>query len=213
MNIICDIKYDKPTGHVPQLFYDAWHDSRGRSIFRFLRIYRILITWIIFALRLEASAGYLCWLFLNRVVPAIFGFLLVIASETHSTAAARRTALVSAHTARASAYIVPPLSGFMRAVYGRLHSSEDASSDATSSASSYVPRDGSNDRLAALVDSPNSQVSSGQDGPPTPSHAVPPFIGFMRALYGRRVQVVEDASSNLARDGSNDRLALLVDPA
>ena len=36
MNIVCDIKYAKPTGHVPQLFYDAWHDSRGRSIFRFL---------------------------------------------------------------------------------------------------------------------------------------------------------------------------------
>ena len=35
MNIVCDIKYAKPTGHVPQLFYDAWHDSRGRSIFRF----------------------------------------------------------------------------------------------------------------------------------------------------------------------------------
>jgi len=44
------------------------------------------------------------------------------------------------------------------------------------------------------------------------SHAVPPFIGFMSALYGRRVQVVDDASSDLARDGSNDRLALLVDP-
>ena len=41
MNIVCDIKYAKPTGHVPQLFYDAWHDSRGRSFFRFLRIYRV----------------------------------------------------------------------------------------------------------------------------------------------------------------------------
>ena len=42
MNNICDMKYAKPTGHVPQLFYDAWYDSKGRFESRFLRLIAIL---------------------------------------------------------------------------------------------------------------------------------------------------------------------------
>ena len=34
------MKCDKPTGHVPQLFYDAWYDSKGRFESRFLRLIR-----------------------------------------------------------------------------------------------------------------------------------------------------------------------------
>ena len=40
MDGLCYMKYAKPTGHVPQLFYDAWHDSKGRFESRFLRINR-----------------------------------------------------------------------------------------------------------------------------------------------------------------------------
>ena len=170
----------------------------------------LLVACTVAALRLDESAGWLCSLFLNRAVPLVFGFLLmhrvqvVAASETSNVIDPRRTVPVFVRT-------VPPLSGFMQAVYGRCsRSTEDGSSDATSTVPSCVPRDGSNDRLAALVDSPDSP---GQGQPPIPSHAVPPLSGVMHALYGRRVQLAEDASSNLARDGSNDRLALLVEPA
>ena len=172
----------------------------------------LLVNCSLAALRLEASAGWLSTVILNRIVPLFFGFLLVDpvhqvpTSETHSVTAPRCTM-------PASAYIVPPLSGFMRAVYGQYSRMTEVSSDATSSASSCVPRDGSNDRLAALVDGADSQASSGQEGPPIPSHVVLPLSGFIQALYGRRIQFADDASSNLARDGSNDRLALLVDPS
>ena len=42
MDMLCYMKYAKPTGHVPQLFYDAWHDSKGRFESRFLRLIAIL---------------------------------------------------------------------------------------------------------------------------------------------------------------------------
>ena len=42
MSRACGMKYAKPTGHVPQLFYDAWHDSKGRFESRFLRLIAIL---------------------------------------------------------------------------------------------------------------------------------------------------------------------------
>ena len=42
MDGLCYMKYAKPTGHVPQLFYDAWHDSKGRFESRFLRLIAIL---------------------------------------------------------------------------------------------------------------------------------------------------------------------------
>ena len=42
MDMLCYMKYAKPTGHVPQLFYDVWHDSKGTFESRFLRLIEIL---------------------------------------------------------------------------------------------------------------------------------------------------------------------------
>ena len=40
MDRLCYIKYAKPTGHVPQLVYDAWHNSKGRFESQFFTINR-----------------------------------------------------------------------------------------------------------------------------------------------------------------------------